>query len=119
MWRTVGFLASFATILHLAALVSFLVIMSGGRLKRESGWKILCGLLLVVAAIEFSVVTIVAYLFENDDQFLVPGWYLDTALYLEAVSAAIAVLCALGLAASRFMLPPEDNYELLYDPVPA
>ncbi|KAM0510275.1 hypothetical protein ACHAPB_000625 [Verticillium nonalfalfae] len=59
MWRTVGFLASFATILQLATIVSFLVIMVGGRFKREVGWKLLGLMLVVVGLFEFSIMGIV------------------------------------------------------------
>ncbi|EQB49997.1 hypothetical protein GCG54_00011167 [Colletotrichum gloeosporioides] len=118
MWRSVGFLASFSTIMHLASLVTFLVIMSGGKYKRETGWKILGGLLIFVAAIEFTLMGIVAYLFDNDEQFRVPGWGLDTSWILCTVSASVSVLCALGLGISAFVLPPEEGYEFLNDPLP-
>lgn len=59
MWRSVGFLASFSTILHLASIVTFLVIMGGGKYKRETGWTVLGGLLVFVAAIEFTLMGIV------------------------------------------------------------
>lgn len=67
MWRSVGFLASFSTIMHLASLVTFLVIMSGGKYKRETGWKILGGLLIFVAAIEFTLMGIVVSLSQLGD----------------------------------------------------
>jgi hypothetical protein len=57
-----------------------------------------------------------AYLFDNDDMFLVPGWRLDSSWVLCTVSAAASVLCALGLAASAYLLPPERGYTLLRDP---
>jgi hypothetical protein len=59
VWRRVGFLASVAVILHLAAVVAFLVLMASGRAKRESGWRGLCALLLLVAVLEYSVAGIV------------------------------------------------------------
>ncbi|KAL0942667.1 uncharacterized protein CTRU02_200553 [Colletotrichum truncatum] len=118
MWRSVGFLASFSTIMHLASLVTFLIIMSGGKYKRETGWKVLSGLLLVVAVVEFTLMGIVAYLYDHDEQFRVPGWGLDTSWILCTVSASLSVLCAFGLAISSFILPPEEGYEFLNDPLP-
>ncbi|KAF9880883.1 hypothetical protein CkaCkLH20_01925 [Colletotrichum karsti] len=118
MWRSVGFLASFSTILHLASIVTFLLLMSGGKYKRETGWKILSGLLILVAVVEFILMGIVAYLFDNDEFFRVPGWGLDTSWILCTVSASLSVLCALGLAISAFVLPPEEGYEFLNDPLP-
>ncbi|KAJ3945251.1 uncharacterized protein N0V96_005277 [Colletotrichum fioriniae] len=118
MWRSVGFLASFSTILHLASIVTFLVIMGGGKYKRETGWTVLGGLLVFVAAIEFTLMGIVAYLYDNDEQFQVPGWGLDSSWILCTVSASISILCAAGLAISAFVLPPEEGYEFLNDPMP-
>lgn len=53
MWRTVGFLMAFACVVELATIVGFLVIMSGGKMMRERGWKILAWLLAVVAIVQF------------------------------------------------------------------
>lgn len=118
MWRTVGFLASFGVIMHLAGLVTFLVIMGGGKFKREVGWKVLSSLLLGVAAIEFVIIGIVAYLYDHDEQFIVPGWNLDTSWILCTISASLSVLCAVGLTLSAYLLPEEDGYEFLEDPWP-
>ncbi|GJC79587.1 pre-mRNA splicing factor [Colletotrichum tofieldiae] len=118
MWRSVGFLASFSTILHLASIVTFLVIMGGGKYKRETGWKVLGGLLVLVGAVEFTLMGIVAYLYDNDEQFQVPGWGLDTSWILCTISASVSILCAVGLGISAFVLPPEEGYEFLNDPLP-
>lgn len=116
MWRSVGFLALLAVVLHLVVIVSFLVIMAGGKVKREGGWRLLSGLLLAVSIFEFAAMAIVTYLFDHDDQFVVPGWYLDTSWYLNTVSAGTAVFIAVALAASPFLLPPEGGYQVLRDP---
>lgn len=59
MWRTVGFMASFATILCLAGLVSFAVILSGGKYKRETGWPFVGAMLTLVSVVEFATISIV------------------------------------------------------------
>lgn len=59
MWRSSGFLMSFATIVELATAISFLVVMLGGKYKREEGWRVISGLLLADAAIEFAGMGIV------------------------------------------------------------
>ncbi|KAK2038308.1 hypothetical protein LZ31DRAFT_129834 [Colletotrichum somersetense] len=118
MWRSVGFLASFSTILHLASIVAFLVIMSGGKYKRETGWTVLSGLMILVGVVEFVLMGIVAYLYDNDEQFQVPGWNLDTSWILCTISASVSVICAVGLGISAFVLPPEEGYEFLNDPLP-
>ncbi|ROT41407.1 hypothetical protein SODALDRAFT_271516 [Sodiomyces alkalinus F11] len=117
VWRTMGFLASFATVIYLAGIVSFVVVMAGGKFKREVGWKVLSPLLLLAALVEFVIMGVVVYIYNNDDQFTVPGWGLDTSWFLCTVSASIAVLCSVGLLLSAYLLPPEDDYEFLQDPV--
>ncbi|KAH7149637.1 hypothetical protein B0J13DRAFT_621475 [Dactylonectria estremocensis] len=116
MWRTVGFMASFSTILCLAGLVSFAVILGGGKYKRETGWPFVGAMLTLVSAVEFATISIVAYLFENDDQFTIPGWNLDVSFYLGTTSAAISILTAVGLVLSAYLLPPEEGYDFLEDP---
>lgn len=54
MWRSSGFLLSFATIVELATLITFLVVMAGGKYKRETGWKLIGAFLLADAAVEFA-----------------------------------------------------------------
>lgn len=65
MWKTVGFMASFATILCLASLVSFIVILSGGKYKRETGWPFVGVMLTLVAAVEFAIISIVVSISER------------------------------------------------------
>ncbi len=62
MWRTAGFVMNFAAIAELAALVGFVIIMAGGKVKRQGGWKVLGGLLGTVAAAEFVGMAVVVSL---------------------------------------------------------
>lgn len=59
MWRTTGFLMSFATVAELATLVCFVVAIGGGQVKREYGWKVLCGLLTVVSVVQFAAMGLI------------------------------------------------------------
>lgn len=59
MWRTSGFLMSFATVAELATLVGFVVTIGGGQVKREYGWKVLSGLLATVAVVQFAALGLV------------------------------------------------------------
>lgn len=49
MWRSTGFLLNFSLMAELACIVAYITILFGGRAVRESGWKILAGLLGLVA----------------------------------------------------------------------
>ncbi|KAK3373583.1 hypothetical protein B0T24DRAFT_623888 [Lasiosphaeria ovina] len=115
MWRTAAFLMSLAIVVELATFVAFLIVVAGGKARRESGWRILGVLLGIVAALEFYSMALVTYVFDHSDFFLVPGYRLDTSLYLCAFSGGVALVCACGLAISAYVLPHEDGYELLRD----
>ena len=59
MWRTVGFLMNFSVVFELATLVAFAVVLLGGRDKREGGWKMLVGLLGLIAVTQVASMAIV------------------------------------------------------------
>ena len=115
MWRTTGFLMSLAVVMELATIVGFLVTVAGGKAKREAGWRVLCGMLGVAAALQFGAMAVVGYVFDHDNVFHVPGYALDASWYLCTASASVAVLGALGLVISAFVLPPEGGYVFLTD----
>lgn len=65
MWRSTGFLMSLSMVLELATLVTFLIIMSGGKLKREVGWKVLGGLMTAVAVAQLCAMSIVVSIIDT------------------------------------------------------
>ncbi|KAG5962652.1 hypothetical protein E4U57_006904 [Claviceps arundinis] len=117
MWKTAGFLASFSAILCLATLVCFLIIIMGGKYKREIGWPLVSGMLTVVAMTEFVVISAVAFLFDHDDQFAIPDWSLDVSWAISLASAVTTLAAAVGLTASAYLLEPEEGYDYLEDPL--
>lgn len=60
-----------------------------------------------------------AYLCDNDDQFTIPGWSLGLSWFLSLAAAIGFLLAAVGIAVSAFVLPPEEGYEFLEDPLDA
>ena len=59
MWRSVGFLMSFAVVMEGMTLIAFLVVIAGGKQKRESGWRVLVGLLLLVGMIQCAGMSLI------------------------------------------------------------
>jgi hypothetical protein len=59
MWRTVGFLMSFAVVLEGMSVVSYLIVLSGGKRLRESGWKVLSLLIILSALVQAASMSIV------------------------------------------------------------
>jgi hypothetical protein len=60
MWRSVGFLMSFAILLEGMILVAYTTILMGGRQKREMGWKVLSFLLVLAGVVQCSSMALVA-----------------------------------------------------------
>lgn len=115
VWRTIGFLMAVALVAEVVTLIGFLVVLCGGRMRREFGWRILVPMVEAVALLQLVAMALVTYLLDHDDRFLVPGWHLGTSWTLCTVSWSLAALCGLGLALAAYVLPPEDGYELLLD----
>ncbi|KAK3173440.1 hypothetical protein OEA41_006769 [Lepraria neglecta] len=112
MWRSVGFLMSFAIVLEGMTLITYIVILAGGKQKRESGWKILCGLHVLCGALQLAGMAIIAFLYDNDDRFF-PGWKLDVSWIVCTISWSITYLLAGGIAAAAIWMPQEGGYELI------
>ncbi|CDM32122.1 hypothetical protein DTO013E5_3658 [Penicillium roqueforti] len=114
MWRSVGFLMSFAVVLQSISLVTYLVILSGGKQLRENGWSFLSLMVALSAIVQAAGMSIVAYLFDNEDRFFI-GWKLDQSWILCTVSWCLSVLCAGAVIVSGKVLPSEGGYELIPD----
>ncbi|KAL8985481.1 MAG: hypothetical protein Q9177_004418 [Variospora cf. flavescens] len=105
---------SFAVVIEGMTLVAFIVIVAGGKQKREQGWKVLGGLLAFSALVQCAGMAIIAFLYDNDDRFF-PGWRLDNSWVLCTVSWSVEMLLAAGITAAAIILPPEGGYELIPD----
>lgn len=112
MWRSVGFLMSFAVLIELATLVGYIIIVLGGKQSRDYGWKIICTLLAFITIVQCAGMSIVAYLFDHDARFS-DGWKLDSSWILCTASWCLALLTAVGIGAATYVLPEEGGYELI------
>ncbi|KAJ0416608.1 hypothetical protein BJY00DRAFT_230417 [Aspergillus carlsbadensis] len=114
MWRSVGFMMSFALVLEGMSVVAYLIILSGGKRLRESGWRILSLLIVLSAIVQAASMSIVAYLFDNEGRFFV-GWRLGQSWVFCTVSWCVSVVCAGALILAAYSLPSEGGYELIPD----
>lgn len=62
MWRSVGFLMSFAVVIEGMNLIVYIIILAGGKQKRESAWKFLAGLHVIAAALQIAAMAIIVSL---------------------------------------------------------
>jgi hypothetical protein len=65
MWRTVGFLMSFAVVIEGIAIVAYLVILSGGKQLRESGWAVLSLIIVLSAMAQAASMALVVSFFSS------------------------------------------------------
>jgi hypothetical protein len=65
MWRTVGFLMSFAVVLQGMSVVAYLIVLSGGKRLRESGWKVLSLLIILSALVQAASMSVVVSLSQH------------------------------------------------------
>ncbi|KIN06413.1 hypothetical protein OIDMADRAFT_17303 [Oidiodendron maius Zn] len=112
MWRSVSFMMSAAALFELVTLVAFFILITGGKQKRESGWRVMSFLLVLVGILQCASMAIVAYLFDNDDRFFV-GWKLSESWILCTVSWSVCMLSAAGICVSAYFLAPEGGYEII------
>lgn len=60
-----------AAVLELATLIAYLVIIAGGKQKRESGWKILAFMLTLIGLIQcFAMSTVVRILDHEGEEYV-------------------------------------------------
>ncbi|ETN41562.1 uncharacterized protein HMPREF1541_03498 [Cyphellophora europaea CBS 101466] len=114
MWRSVGFLMSFAVVIEGMTIAAFIILLAGGKQRREAGWGALVVLALISAVVQAISMGLMTYLFDNDDQFF-PGWYLDKSWSMCTGSWAVQALCAAAITAAALILPSEGGYELIPD----
>lgn len=123
---------NFSVVIELACIVAYITVLFGGRGVRESGWKMLGGLLGTVAVSQMIAMALVvgcklkveveaagadipqAALYENDKRFFV-GWELDKSWILCTVSWIVMAVDAIGITAAAFLLPRDDDYEPIPD----
>ncbi|KAK3903098.1 hypothetical protein C8A05DRAFT_43618 [Staphylotrichum tortipilum] len=121
MWRAAGGLMGLAVVGEVVAVVGGVVGLGRARGRKEGRgwWWLVGGLAGVVGGLQVLAGAVVAYLYDHDDMFLVPGYRLDSSWYLCAASAAVALLAVVGLALAGLVLPTTRDgyrYQLLREP---
>ncbi|KIV96298.1 hypothetical protein PV10_00180 [Exophiala mesophila] len=114
MWRSVGFLMSFAVVLEGMTIAAFAILLIGGKQKREQGWGVLTILVVLSAVVQAIGMALMAYLFENDERFF-SGWYLDKSWTMCTISWSFEALSAVSITLAAIILPSEGGYELIPD----
>ena len=114
MWRSVGFLMSFAVVLEGMTLIAFVVMLLSGVQNRVAGKTIIASFLVLVAVVQAIGMSIISYLYEHDDRFF-PGWKLDSSWALCTSSWVLSIVTAGVFLLVSNALPLEGDYELIPD----
>lgn len=59
MWRSVGFLMSFAVVMEGMTFAAFVVLVSSGQQKRQAGWKIMSAMVLFAGLIQCASMSLI------------------------------------------------------------
>ncbi|ORY73863.1 hypothetical protein BCR35DRAFT_306977 [Leucosporidium creatinivorum] len=110
-WVTAGYAQQLAIVFAAAAILAALVVLLGGRLKRESGWRIIAGLLSVHAACLIVSTSLIVHEFRTDDRFYF-GSTLDRGYIESTVAWALDVVIVGALVLVGVVgFTREDDYE--------
>jgi formate hydrogenlyase subunit 3/multisubunit Na+/H+ antiporter MnhD subunit len=62
MWKSVGFLMSFAVVIEGMTVAAFVILLAGGKQRREQGWGVLAILTALAAFIQASAMALMVRL---------------------------------------------------------
>lgn len=59
MWRSVGFLMSFAVVIEGMTIAAFVILILGGKQRREQGWGVMALLALIAALVQACAMALI------------------------------------------------------------
>ncbi|CAG8531633.1 3278_t:CDS:2 [Funneliformis caledonium] len=86
--------------------LNFVLILLGGRLRREKAWKNSSGLLLLHALFQFITIFLIAHIYTTSEKFYFGVKY-DYSFIFANISACLSVLLSLTLFTNGLFSPPE------------
>lgn len=89
---------SFAAVLELATLVAYVVVILGGKQKREAGWRVLAFMLVLIGVVQLaSAAIVVCYAREREVSLLM--WHRPTFLTMMRGSSQVGTWTSHGFFA--------------------
>ncbi|CAI2165852.1 14796_t:CDS:2 [Funneliformis geosporum] len=105
-WGLAGVTMILAAIVGGLTWLNFIMILLGGRLRREKAWKNSSGLLLLQALLQFITIFLIAHVYTTSEKFIF-GFKYDYSFIFANVSACFGVLLSLTLFTNGLFSPPE------------
>ncbi|KAI9021440.1 hypothetical protein CLU79DRAFT_753321 [Phycomyces nitens] len=112
LWQTAGAGMILAAVIGALTLVALLGTMCSSRRKRERGWKLVAGMLVLHAIPAAISMSVVAYLV-NTSSIFYAGTRYDMSFIMGAATWCISLVIALSLTLATLLGPPEHGYERL------
>jgi formate hydrogenlyase subunit 3/multisubunit Na+/H+ antiporter MnhD subunit len=129
-----AFLMSLGVVIEGMTIAAFLILLFGGKQRREQGWAVLSIMVAIAAVVQAGSMSLTvcataslsengqgtsakyvqAYLYDNDPRFFV-GWFLDKSWIMCTVSWSLQAFCAIAITTAALTLPSEGGYELIPD----
>ncbi|RVD81591.1 uncharacterized protein DFL_009448 [Arthrobotrys flagrans] len=108
LWHSTNYLMNLALSIELLTSLSFLFILFGGVGYRKKGWGYLVGLLGSTVTCQLVAMSLVSYVYENDERFFV-GWRLDVCWVICVVSWGVVAVVAGLVGLVGWVLPEEER----------
>ncbi|KAK6332577.1 hypothetical protein TWF730_004237 [Orbilia blumenaviensis] len=108
LWRSTSYLMDLAISIELLTTLAFLLTLFGGASSRKKGWKFLVILLFLTVACQLIAMSLVSYVYENDERFFV-GWRLDVSWVLCTFSWGVILVVAGLVGLVGWVLPAEEE----------
>ncbi|KAL0078072.1 hypothetical protein J3Q64DRAFT_1767570 [Phycomyces blakesleeanus] len=112
LWQAAGAGMILAAVIGALTLVALLGTMCSSRRKRERGWKLVAGMLVLHAIPAAISMSVVAYLV-NTSSIFYAGTRYDMSFIMGAATWCISLVIALSLTLATLLGPPEHGYERL------
>ncbi|CAG8582370.1 11456_t:CDS:2 [Paraglomus brasilianum] len=109
LWNAARFAVLFAAFVGAVTWLALVVVMLGGRGKRERMWGSIAAWLMFHAFFQFTAVGLIAYLFNNSDRFYF-GYKYDMSFIFATISGSLSVMLSISLVLNGVLVPSRYDY---------
>ncbi|KAI8064130.1 hypothetical protein BDF21DRAFT_496843 [Thamnidium elegans] len=109
LWRAAGAGMILGAVVGTLTIVALLGVMCSHREKRERGWKLVSGMLILHAVPSIISFSIIAYLY-NTSSIFYSGTKYDQSFIMNSVSWCLSTILSLSMLLASFIGNPDYHY---------
>ncbi|KAI9357467.1 hypothetical protein BD770DRAFT_443701 [Pilaira anomala] len=109
LWQAAGAGMILGAVVGTLTMIALLGVMCSNREKRERGWKLISGMLVLHAVPSIVSFSIIAYLY-NTSSIFYSGTKYDQSFIINAVSWCLSLILSLSMLLASFIGNPEYHY---------